>query len=122
YLTMCLGVAMLIATIGIVAGGRINFEFFPTVEGDVIVAEVEMPYGTSIERTAAVQERLIATASELIDEKGKHLLRGMYSNIGAAGLMRGDPNRPPTAGTHLAEVALYLVPPDQRAVGTEEFA
>jgi multidrug efflux pump subunit AcrB len=121
YLTMSAGLAVFLITMGLVAGGRVAWIDFPAVESDVIVAQVEMPYGTSIERTSAAQQRLLDAANQILDEHGRHIARGLYSNVGAAGLTRNDPGMPATGGTHLAEVAIYLVSSDQRDIRTEEF-
>ena len=40
YLTLCIGIALLLGSFGLVAGGRINFTFMPKVESDVIVGSL----------------------------------------------------------------------------------
>ena len=42
---------MLLFTIGYVASGRINFNFFPQIEADDLVVNIEMPLGVPIEDT-----------------------------------------------------------------------
>lgn len=122
YLTLAASVAIFIASIGIIAGGRMDFVFFPSVEGDFVIIETQMPYGTSIERTRRVQDIVQNKAIEVLGRHGgKSITRAMYSNLGAAGLTRNDPGRPAAGGTHLSEVAVYLVPMDQRSVTTEQF-
>lgn len=122
YLTLCVGWAIFISTIGIVGGGRINFEFFPNIEGDFVIVEAQMPYGTSIERTALVQEHLQNKAHEVLARHGgPDITRAMFSNLGGAGLTRNDPGRPADGGTHLTEVAVYLVPSEDRPITTEQF-
>lgn len=122
YLTLCASLAIFIGSIGIIAGGRIDFVFFPQVEGDFIIVETQMPYGTSIERTRQVQNHIQNQALEVMDRHGgARIKRAMFSNLGAAGLTRNDPGRPATGGTHLCEVAIYLVPMDDRSVTTEQF-
>ena len=122
YLTLCTAIAILMGSCGLVMGGRIDTEFFPAIEGDFVVVEMEMPYGTSIERTRAVQAIVHQRALEtLAKHGGKKITRAMYSNLGASGLTRNEPGRPSVAGTHLAEVAVYLVPTSDRDISTEEF-
>ncbi|MBK7829241.1 MAG: efflux RND transporter permease subunit [Nannocystis sp.] len=43
YLTIAVGVAMLIVTIGYVRAGLIGFRFFPAIDGDVVTCAIELP-------------------------------------------------------------------------------
>ena len=124
YLTMCVCFAVFFATIGLVAGGRVAFEFMPSVDSDVIQVQAEMPYGTAIERTREVQERLVSAAEELLEEYGgeDQLSKGIYSNLGS-GIFLGGPGGPPTgsSGSHLTGAAVYLVPTDLRDFTASDF-
>ncbi len=123
YLTLAISWAVLIGTLGIVAGGRIPFVFFPAIAGDIVTVSIEMPFGTAIEQTQKVQDRVLNASYEILEENGgvDAITRGIYSNVGSNGLIRNDPGRPPQAGTHLSEIGVYLVPIDQRDMSMEEF-
>ncbi|MCG8416920.1 MAG: efflux RND transporter permease subunit [Proteobacteria bacterium] len=123
YFTMALGVSILIATVGAVAGGRINVVTFPAIAGDIVTVTVEMPFGTAIEHTRGVQDRVLEAAHTVLSESngGNNVSRGVFGNLGATGLVRNDPRRPSAVGTHLCEVGIYLVAVDQRDFTTEEF-
>ena len=54
YLTAAFGVAVLILVVGMVAGGRIIISFFPSVEGDVVFATLEMPDGQPLYDSQAI--------------------------------------------------------------------
>lgn len=123
YLTMAVGMAMLFASCGLLAGGRVNSEFFPNIDSDVIMVSIEMPYGTAIERTQDVHDRVLTSVYEVLGQHGgDDIVKGIYANVGGAGLAQNDPGRPPSGGTHLAEVAIYLVGSDDRDITTSEFA
>ena len=56
-------VAVLAATIGYIASGRMGFETFPRVESDYAYVSASLPYGSPIERTGI--ERLSRSHSLL---------------------------------------------------------
>jgi multidrug efflux pump subunit AcrB len=124
YLSMAVGISLLLGTCGFVGGGHMKFTFMPAIESDVIVARAELPFGAPVERTRAVQERMVAVAQELVQENGGNaILRGLFAHVGAAGMMGGGPGGVQgQSGGHLTEAAVYLVPIDQRSISAAEFA
>ena len=58
--TVATAVAVLIITIGAVAGGVIPFGFFPEVEGDAVTASARLPFGAPVDRRRAVRGELQA--------------------------------------------------------------
>ena len=124
-LTLSICMAVLFGTLGLVAGGRVGFTFLPKVDGDVIVAQLEMPYGTAVADTRAVTERMLETANALVHEKTPDgsSLRGIFSQVGASGSMQGGA-APAAAGggSHKAEVAVFLVPLKDRDFSSADFA
>ena len=62
YLIVASGLALLVVFMAMIPGGLIKFSFFPEIEGDIVVAALEMPSGTTVERTAEVTERIEAAA------------------------------------------------------------
>ncbi len=126
YLTLCIGIALLLASLGLIAGGRVNFTFMPKVESDVIVGSLEMPYGTAVGETREVAERMVQAAQQILAEKGgEHSVgRGIFSQVGDKGSMSGGPSASvkTAGGGHLAEVAVFLVPLKDRSFTSTEFA
>jgi len=51
---------LFILSIGMLASGKIKFQGFPDMEGDVIVARLLMPQGTPLSRTQAVIDQILA--------------------------------------------------------------
>ena len=82
-------VAMLVLSGALVPAGLIRVEFFPGVEGDNVIADLEMPEGTSVERTRQVAERLRLAAERTVERLEPErpagsppLVRGVYSVVG----------------------------------------
>ncbi len=125
WLTLAAGAACLLAALGLVAGGRVSFTFLPKVEGDVIVAEVELPFGAPVQRTRELNERMVAAARAIMEENGgeARISRGVFSQVGNSGSFRGGPQGggPAFSASHKAEVAVFLVSSDQRAITSTEF-
>jgi multidrug efflux pump subunit AcrB len=123
YLTFAACTALLLGSCGLVAGGHLKFTFMPAIESDVIVARAELPFGAPPERTAEVQARMVQAAQEVVAEHGgDEILRGLFAQVGAAGMMGGGPRGgEPEGGAHLTETAVYLVPIDQRSVSGAQF-
>ena len=132
YLTVALGVALLLVTGGLVAGGWIKYSFFPPAEADNIVAAIEMPPGVAPEVTAAATRRLETAALEVVEEieaesgagtvyrhvmasTGEQPFRSIQSqNGGGVGTT--------FVGSHLAEVNIELAPAELRPVTAAQIA
>jgi len=103
YVVVSLGIALLLVTIGYVRSGRMGFELFPKVESDYAVVTATLPYGTAVQKTAAVQRRLVASAKQVAARNGgEKLVEGIFARI--------DGNE--------TTVRIYLTPPDVRPIST----
>jgi len=126
YFTIAAGVAILLATIGYVAG-RIPFTFLPKVEGDLITAHLKMPVGTPVAETERIADRIAGVAQAIIDEQdaeteGSTISRGLYEEVGAMSSLEASPDGPAmTEGSHYATVMAYLVDPAERELNTLQF-
>ena len=124
YLTIAIGVGMLIVTVGYVRAGLIGFRFFPAIDGDVVTCSIELPYGASVEQTRQVQRRVLTAAQELLAEHGGDpIKRGLFAQIGSRGGGMGPGGAGnQSSGGHLANVQVYLVASDKRDFESSEFA
>lgn len=125
YLTIATSVAVFIAAIGIWAGGRLQFTFFPKIDSDVVQASLEMPVGTPAEETRRMQHRMVDALREVLHEAdgGKQIDRGIFADLGAlSSLQRMPAGGAEDAGGHLTTVMVYLVPTDERSVTASELA
>lgn len=125
FLTVAACLALFSLSIGYVAGGHIDFTFLPKIEGDVLFAQVRMPYGTPANTTSAAKERMRVAAEEVLEEFGgaDEVGRGMFAQLGAHSASGGPrAGRPTGTGGHLGEVVVILVPADQRDFTAADFA
>lgn len=82
-----------------------GFELFPKVESDYAVVSAVLPYGTAVQRTSAVQQKLVEAAQEVVAENGgEKLVEGIFARING----------------NQTSVRVYLTPPDVRPVSTAE--
>jgi len=112
YLGAAIGVAVLVATIGLVAGGRVHFVFMPKIESDLAVATVELPYGSNPDDTRVIKQRIEDTLNASLKELARpEDIKGIFSQMGASTIGGGGgPSGGKTSlGGHIAEVAVYLV-------------
>lgn len=123
YLTLGASVAVLILTIGYVASGRVPFNFFPPIEGDVVRAQARLPYGSPLEETERVRGLLEQAADDALAELGDpDDRRGMYTRVGEEAPQMGPGGGDPEQGSHIVEVEINLVPVDDRPFGAEAYA
>lgn len=114
YVTLSAFIAAFIASISMVGAGWIKFQFFPEVEADVIVAQVELPAGVPYGDTSAavhqMEEALLHLGNELQEEIGKPALKHSVSAIGQQPFITGFEQiaGAPTA-THLGEITVELI-------------
>lgn len=120
YMVVCLGLLVLISTIGYVKSNRLGFEMFPTVEADISLCAYNLPYGAPIESTMKIQEQLILAgnraAQKVEDEFGRPIINGSLSTIGSRvwGKMT-------EGGGHAGRIKFELTPPNTRPITNEEF-
>lgn len=116
--TVALTLAMMVLAVGLLAGGRINFVFFPTPEGQVVYANATFVAGTPRAHTEAFLTELERALAETERELGGGLVQVAVSRLGgtissgAGGGAKGD---------QLAAIQVELVPPDTREVRNEQF-
>jgi multidrug efflux pump subunit AcrB len=126
YLTVAIGVAVLVLVIGFVVGGRIKIEFFPNVAADWAIATVRMPYGAPVDQTEAVIQRFVAEAraifAERLGARRDEVLRGIQSEVGRTLAQRGPGGGAgASTGGHLGFVRVDFVPGTHDDFATAEF-
>ncbi len=123
YATTAAFVTILILTAAYVASGRIGLEAFPRVASDIVVAGLELPFGTPVVETEQYQARLITAAREVIAAHGgDRILRGIYSQIGYPPVRHGPGGGATVdSGSHQCNVYVFMVPEDERPVTSQQF-
>jgi multidrug efflux pump subunit AcrB len=119
WITLSAGIAVLLASFGIVSGGIVKFIDFPREESDWVMAEARMPFGTAVAETEAVMDRMVRAAKKIAAENGgEEISLGTFSMIGVSFGRHGGRS----AGGHVTSVLTALVPTDQRAISSARFA
>ncbi len=105
YITVAVGIAILLVTIGYVASGRLGFDLMPRVESDFAFAQATIPAGTSRTELHRVKDAMVAAAREVVDANGGEALStGIQAEVRDTKIM----------------VLVHLVDPDIRPLATEE--
>jgi multidrug efflux pump subunit AcrB len=124
YLTLAIAVGVLIVTVGYVASGRIAFHFMPKIEGEIVTASIQLPFGAAVEDTRGVLERVVDGARAVAEDTGAEgLVHGIYAEIGTSTVGEGGPafGGMQAQGGHLAGVAVSLGAAGERELSAAEF-
>jgi len=115
YVTSTIALAALIVIIGLMSSGRIVFQFFPAVPGDDLYARVSMTEGAPLAATIAAAQRVQDAGDRMIadvrntTEDDREVLQHKLLSVGMP-VARGALNLSGGEGSHVAEVAISLVP------------
>jgi len=118
YLTLAIGVAVLMLTLAYVKSGRIGMTLMERVESDFAQVEAVLPYGSAVEKTEAIQDILVDAAQRVAKENGgDRLVKGIFAEIGAS----SDKSSGGATGGHSTQVKVFLTSPDERPIETGDF-
>ncbi len=127
YTTVSVLVALFFVALGMLAGGRVGFQFFPSPEPEVISASINFAAGTpkSDQRKALskIEASLYKAVDELLEEKNAEqaigpmasqepvkLTEAAFGILGRAGRIQGE---------NLAQISVQLTPSEEREVRTK---
>jgi multidrug efflux pump subunit AcrB len=132
YVTVAIGIAMLLVTVGLVRGGFVRFIFFPQVESDFMSGTLKLPEGSPVSATSDAVERLEQSAQVLRGEMrerfdGQDPVKHMFAVIGEQPFIRARRQNTGSAqrrelSSNLGEVTIELLPSESRSVGSGELA
>ncbi|MCP3889408.1 MAG: efflux RND transporter permease subunit, partial [Desulfobulbaceae bacterium] len=119
YLLLGLVIFLFLSSISMVAGGFLKVKAFPDTEGDVLQARILMPQGTSLNRTEAIVDKVVAAIltinEELTPEQpGQQPLVENYSVLYNTNVDAGE------SGPHVATVSLDLLSAEERNNSIDE--
>lgn len=116
-LTLASALAIALLTVGLLVGGRLGFNFFPTPEPSVLYANASFVAGTNRETVddfvAEMQQALNETEEVLGGDLILHAVANHGTSQGAEGTTR--------TGDELGSIMVELVPSDRRPVRNPEF-
>lgn len=129
YAVLVFGVMSMFVTCSLFKGGYVKFIFFPSVESELVRARLVMPFGTPVEVTEKHLNHLVKAAKKTVEfyqakmpKDSKSILRNVASIAGSGMGGNGPVARGGTSGSHLGEVAVYLVDSSLRNVDSDTFA
>jgi multidrug efflux pump subunit AcrB len=120
--TLTGGLALLLVTFSLVANGYVKNEFFPSIPGNVVTAQLEMSPGTNATATARMARRLrgkgLAALRDLEDQSGERLLETTYTTVGRQPVASGGRTQAGFTAQkpNVAEVSIEMVDAEARAV------
>ncbi len=106
YITVALGLALLMVTGAWIKSGRMGMTMFPRIESDKAYARFVLPVGVPLEQTSEVRQKILAAAEKIsLENGGDQLVLGILSEI----------------NENQGWVKVYLSPPDIRPLSTADF-
>nr|WP_276611709.1 efflux RND transporter permease subunit [Thiorhodococcus mannitoliphagus] len=116
--TVSLVVVLMMLAVGLIAGGRVQFVFFPTPESQIVFANATFVAGTPREHTATFLNELERALIETEAELGDGLVEAAVARLGSTVAVDvGGGGQ----GDQLASVQVQLVPSEDRDVRNEQF-
>ena len=122
YATLATAAAALIASIGLIQGGRLGFVFFPSPEVDKIYANIQFSSGTPRKTTIAMldgMERAIAATERKLGHAPGTLVKTSLSKIGTS--VTGGLHISSGGTDNIGGMLVELVPSDSRSILAAEF-
>lgn len=119
YLTLGIAGGMLIGSVGLLASGTLRFLPFPPIEGDVVLARVVLPAGSSLKRTQEITSKMLASLreaeAELMDQNGEpdKLVQSTIVEYGVN-------TEAFESGSHVATMTVELLSLEQRSTRIDE--
>ncbi|MDY6993775.1 MAG: efflux RND transporter permease subunit, partial [Pseudomonadota bacterium] len=108
--------AMLLA-IGLLVGGRLNFTFFPSPDGTIIMANANFVAGTPPERVDPFLAHLEKTLYLTEEYFGSNVIKAVVVRHGSAMTAEGSGR----SGDQFGSLMVELISPDQRQVRNKAF-
>ena len=103
YVSISIGLMVLLLAFGFIKSGRLGFELFPKIESDYASVTANLPFGTSVNRTLEVQQKLVQAGQKIAEQNGgDKLVEGIYASVDGS----------------QAQVRIYLTPPKIRPIST----
>jgi multidrug efflux pump subunit AcrB len=116
--TISAALALLVVGVGLLAGGRLNFTFFPTPEAQIIHANATFVAGTSRATVSAFLTHLESTLRETESDLGEgRLINVAIAHLGETLVRTGQGS----TADQLGAMEIELIAPDERTVRNEAF-
>ena len=121
-------VAVLIVFVALLPAGIIKFSFFPQIEGEAVTANLELPAGTTIERTSEIAKRIEEAGDAALarfappgdDADPPGFVDAIYTTVGTRTTGGGAGGQGQQLGSNIASIQIALVSANEREVGAAE--
>ena len=111
--------AVFIVAVGLMAGGRIKFTFFPAVERDTMTANVQFAAGTDVHQVDRFIQHLNQTLNETDSALGGGNIKVAVQQLRSASFSRTSSAG--NSGDEVGSLIIELHPGDSREISTTEF-
>ncbi|MEX0677997.1 MAG: efflux RND transporter permease subunit [Pirellulales bacterium] len=122
--TQCLGVSLLLVSLGLVASGHPPFNVFPQIDSKQIIARITYPDGTPTavtdEATQRIENAILEISNHYQAQEGKPVVQIVHKSVGqltAPGSLGLDTR---TSGSHVGGVDVELTDSGERNVRSSE--
>jgi len=106
YISIAVGVVILLVTVAFVKSGRMGIVMFPQVESDHAYATATLPVGSPVSDTLAIHDKMMAAAQRVIAQVGREKqVEGVLSYI----------------NKNTFWIKVNMIDPDERQISTSEF-
>ena len=124
YTTFACACSMLLAALGLVAGGHLPFSFLPKIDGELITAQAVLPVGSPIEESRKVRAQVVEAATRALEKSGGlSIAKGIYAQIGGTLIAQGPgPRGGGGAGGNVLAAQVSLVSAEKRNISGGDFA
>ena len=119
WLVFGVTIMVFLLSVGQVASGRVKFEAFPEIDGDVVQARILLPQGTPLERTEEVVDELIA-ALDRTDDSFRPRQPDERSLIEGITVAYGTNLSAKETGPHVATITVDLLSTEVRDARVDE--
>lgn len=115
-LTLAAALALFILAVGMLAGGRVGFTFFPSPDGTTVRANVAFVAGTSPQKVEDFMLKMDAALLEAEESLGEEVVQTRVTRLGQQ--LSQDGNAP--RGDQFASLLVELTSPDRREVSNQQ--
>jgi multidrug efflux pump subunit AcrB len=106
YAATSLTLGVLIASLGMIAGGRLPFVFLPAEDTETVIVDIRLPIGSTQDATAAVVRRFEQALAGPKEISGYSSILGQSTNF--------ETGQPDASAAHIAQIFVELVPVETR--------
>jgi multidrug efflux pump subunit AcrB len=117
--TIAAALALLIIAFGLVASGRILFNFFPSPEGTTIVANARFIAGTPSDHVETFLAHVNESLNETVQTLGPELVELSVTRLGTASA--ANPGASSQTDERFGSIQVEMISPDKRDVRNKDF-